>query len=96
MSDQPTQVPRLSPERIAAAVDHLADAVADADQRAQLHALAGMVRNLVAPPVSAGLAAAYRVLEHASEDELPAALGRLAALEADRVDPPDWDAMSRG
>lgn len=96
MSDAATQLPRLSPGQVATAVEHLATSIDDADVRAQLHALAGIVRNLVVAPVAAELAEAYDHLAAAEDADVPAALARLAALERRRVAPIDWDAASRG
>ncbi len=96
MSEPSVQLPRLSPDRVAAAVERLARDVEDADLRAQLHALAGIVRNLVVAPVEPELAAAYARLAAVDDADLPGALARLAALEEDRVAPIDWDLASRG
>lgn len=100
MSDDAGGLPRIDPARVADAIDALAERVADADARAQLHATAGIVRNLVAPPAPPGAADALAALgaaERAGDDDaVVEAIARLAAAERALLRPVDWTAASGG
>jgi hypothetical protein len=93
--------PPLAPDRLGDAVTLLAERVSEPDVRAQLHALAGIVRNLGADPdgeresaeLEAGLLAA---LEAGDEARVVAAARALTAAERARVTPLDWSAASGG
>lgn len=91
--------PPLDPARLGDAVDALAGRVAEPEVRAQLHALAGLVRNLVEPthearvPLVRALADA---LEAGDESRLAAATRALARFDRERVAPVDWRAASDG
>jgi hypothetical protein len=91
--------PPLDPGRLGDAVDALAERVAEPDVRAQLHALAGLVRNLVEPTdaARAGLARALaQALESGDEAAFLAATRALARADRERVTPVDWRAASGG
>jgi hypothetical protein len=98
-------LPRLEPEVIASAVGRLADRVEAPEVRAQLHALAGIVRNLVAPAPAPGLEDTYAGLEDAhsglatAPDEPAAVLDALRVLigrERVTLRAVDWTAASGG
>jgi hypothetical protein len=94
-----TPWPAVDPRRLADAVAELAERVAEPEVRAQLHALAGIVRNLVVP-VDEGRAPLARELAEAlaSGDEADALAAARALARADReaVVPVDWRAASGG
>lgn len=96
MPNDPVRLPRLGPDRIAEAVEILAATLDDADTRAQLHALAGIVRNLVVGVPEPELDAAYRALADVPADDVGAPLARVAELEARSLRHVDWDAASHG
>lgn len=91
----------FAPHRLADAVALLAERVSEQDVRAQLYALAGIVRNLGCDPageqertrLEADLLAA---LEIEDEPRVLAAARALAAAERARVAPVDWSAASGG
>lgn len=91
--------PPADPERLADAVAGLADGVAEPEVRAQLHALAGLIRNLVTPrdeartSLSRELAEALASRNEARSLEAARVLGR---FDRDRVRPVDWRAASGG
>lgn len=93
--------PPVGKERIADAVSDLATRIAAPDTRAQLNALAALLRNLssqAAPdslrrPLEASIAAA---LEAGDEAGAIAAMRRLAALDRSVLAPVDWSAVTRG
>jgi hypothetical protein len=91
--------PALDPERLADAVVELAGRVAEPEARAQLHALAGLVRNLVVPTDESrpALAAALAdALAAGDEAHALAAARALARADRSRVEPVDWRAASGG
>jgi hypothetical protein len=91
----------IDPLRLADAVTALAGRSAEPEVRAQLHALAGLVRNLDVPAVSADERAALeaeieRAIARDDEPAAVAAMRRLAALERGPIRPVDWSAASGG
>lgn len=91
--------PPVDPGRLGDAVDALAERVAEPDVRAQLHALAGLVRNLVEPTDEARVPlvrALAEALESGDEERLVAATRALARADRERVTPVDWRAASGG
>ena len=91
--------PPLDPGRLGDAVAALAERVEEPDIRAQLHALAGLVRNLVEPAdeARAQLARALAdALESGDERALLSATRALARADRERVRPVDWHAASGG
>jgi hypothetical protein len=94
-----TPWPAVDPPRLADAVAALGDRVAEPEVRAQLHALAGIVRNLVVPvddarpPLARELADA---LASGDETRTLAALRALARSDRAAVAPVDWRAASGG
>lgn len=99
--DAGSAVARASAERLARAVDALAERAASPDLRAQLRALSAVLGHL---DETAGATDARLALEHeitsamqtGDEPRAVAAMRRLAALERGRLKPVDWSAMSRG
>ena len=91
-------VSALEPDRLADAVAALAAGVPDAGVRAQLHALAGIVRNAGREPAdTAALQAALEeALEREDEPAVIAAMRRLAAAERAGLRAVDWSAASGG
>lgn len=100
MTEPTDRLPETSPVRVADAVGELADSIDDADLRAQLHALAGIVRNLAVPARARELEDVYARLadaHHEGDDAgVTHALALLAELEEERVRPVDWTAASGG
>lgn len=100
MTEDVVGLPRTDPVRVADALAALADRVLDADVRAQLHAAAGIVRNLAAPPTHPGVPEALDALRAADEagddDAVVDAIARLASLERAGRHPVDWTAASGG
>ena len=91
--------PAVEPGRLADAVAALADRVAEPEVRAQLHALAGHVRNLVVPADDARPPLARELADAlAAGDEARALVAARALARADReaVQPVDWRAASGG
>ena len=101
LAPAPTIPPSVDGERLASAVERLAERVDGGDVRAGLHALAGILRNLtIGPRPDAG----RERLEH----DLAAAVGagrgaeaidaaaRLAAADRAALSPVDWTAASGG
>jgi hypothetical protein len=88
----------MSPDRLAAAISELAQRAEPADVRVQLHALAGIVANLVPgweqPP--AGADALEAALAAGDEAAAIAAMRDLGARGRVLVRPVDWSAASRG
>lgn len=98
MSDA-TPWPAVDPGRLADAVAELAERVAEPEVRAQLHALAGIVRNLVVPVDDDRPALARELadaLESGDEAEALAAARALARADRAAVVPVDWRAASSG
>jgi hypothetical protein len=93
-------LPRPDPELVAAAVEALAVDVRDGNVRAQLHALAGIVRSLAPPTRPTGSKEALDDLRraHASGDDgvVATALARFAAAEQRIAPRVDWEAASGG
>jgi hypothetical protein len=90
-----------STQRLADAVGALAGRAGGADVRAQLHALAGILRNLDAPGVDEAQrdALAQRLAAAMRDDDEPAAIDamrRLAALDRAPLRGVDWSAASGG
>lgn len=100
MSHDAGGLPRTDPARVADALTAIAAKVPDADVRAQLHAAAGIVRNLVAPPphpeVGAALEALAAADEAADDVAVVAAIAQVASLERAGLHPVDWTAASGG
>ena len=91
--------PAVEPGRLADAVAALADRVAEPEVRAQLHALAGLVRNLEVPTDAARPPLARELADAvAAGDEARTLLAARALARADRafVQPVDWRAASGG
>jgi hypothetical protein len=91
--------PAVDPERLADAVAALADRVAEPEVRAQLHALAGLVRNLVVPADDARPERARELADAlAAGDEARTLAAARVLARADRafVQPVDWRAASGG
>ena len=91
--------PAVEPGRLADAVAALADRVAEPEVRAQLHALAGLVRNLVVPTDDARPELARELADAlAAGDEARTLAAARALARADRaaVQPVDWRAASGG
>jgi hypothetical protein len=86
------------PDRLADALTALAARVPDAGVRAQLHALAGIVRNADRQPVDtqALTAALDDAVEREDEPAAIAAMRRLAAAERAGLRAVDWSAASGG
>jgi hypothetical protein len=86
----------LDPDRLADTVAALAARTPDGSVRAQLHALAGIVRNAGREPAdTAALAAAVdTALEREDEPAAIAAMRRLAAAERAGLRAVDWSAAS--
>lgn len=95
-----TGLPRLDPERVADAVEALADQVGAADVRAQLVALAGIVRCLREPEVPDGAGAALARVATATDgqehESLVVALRELGVVERGAVAAVDWTRASGG
>lgn len=93
--------PAPSPERLADSVARLADRVGEADVRAQLHALSGVLRNIGRETLDGGtrgrLAAQLADAVAAGDERRSLALMRdLARLDRAAVRPVDWAAASGG
>jgi len=96
-----TAWPKPEPSRLAAAVAALAEGVAEADVRAQLHALGAVLANLgaegrnevVAQELDRALEAAIGVED---ERRALAVLRELTALDRSTVSPVDWSLASGG
>ena len=91
--------PAVEPGRLADAVAALADRVAEPEVRAQLHALAGLVRNLVVPTDDARPELARELadaLAAGDEARMLAAARALARADRAAVHPVDWRAASGG
>ncbi len=91
--------PAVDPGRLADAVAALADRVAEPEVQAQLHALAGLVRNLVVPTDDARPELARELADAlAAGDEARTLAAARALARADRafVQPVDWRAASGG
>ena len=91
--------PALDPGRLADAVAELAERVAEPEVRAQLHALAGIVRNLEPPTDDARPALARELadaLAAGDEERALAAARAVARADRARVRPVDWRAASGG
>jgi hypothetical protein len=91
--------PAVEPGRLADAVAALADRVVEPEVRAQLHALAGLVRNLGVPADDARTELAGE-LAHAlvagDETRMLAAARALGRADRAVVQPVDWRAASGG
>ena len=94
--------PPLPPDRLGDAVALLAEQVSEPDVRAQLHALAGIVRNLDDDDAAAEgervrlEADLLAALEAGDEPSVVTAARALGAAERARVVPVDWSAASGG
>jgi hypothetical protein len=90
-----TAWPPVEPERLADAVELLADRVEERDVRAQLNALAAVLRNVGRE--SEGEAERQELQRALAErpDDLDV-LRRLAALNRAAVRPVDWSAVTGG
>jgi hypothetical protein len=94
-----TAWPPVGRDRLAQAVTSLAGRAETPEQRAQLHALAAIVRNLGSEEKHADERAELeraidRALEAGAEDEALQAARKLAAADRRAVDPVDWAAAS--
>lgn len=100
MSRAPDRLPETDPERVADAIALLADTIESDDLRAQLHAMAGIVRGLVVPPPGGAVTSAHARLLRAEKDKdddaLVEALEAVARAEGARVGRVDWMAASGG
>jgi hypothetical protein len=88
-------------ERLAVAAAALAGRAGEAEVRAQLHALAGLIRNLDRPAVDAATRAAQEAeldaaIDRGDEAAAIAVMRRLAAAERSTVRPVDWLGASGG
>jgi hypothetical protein len=93
--------PPLDPERLSAAVTQLAEPVADAALRAQLHSLATVISSLPAQAIADPQRPALeleleRALDAEDEPAVIAAARALAAADRAAVQSVDWSAVSGG
>ena len=97
---EPTGLPRPDPARVAEAVEALADQVEVPDVRAQLVALAGIIRAMrpraVPDEVRAALAAVAEADEAEDDAALVAALRAYATAEGRGAPRVDWTRASGG
>lgn len=101
MDGAPHTTPAVEPDRLSAAVAALAAAAAQPEVRTQLHALSGILANLVPQPVDEAErtrleAELSGALDAGDEPAVVGAMRRLAALDRARIRPVDFSLASRG